>query len=55
MIMKKDEKQLSEVKQKVLKGLDIVSQKFIQSKKEKNSEIAVIRNGNVTIIKALDI
>lgn len=48
--MTKLEKQ-KELREKILTGLDIAYERLIKFKKEKNSELVVIRDGKIVKIK----
>lgn len=43
--------QQTELKQKILLGLEIAYQKLIESKKQKNSELVVLKDNKVVSIK----
>ncbi|MBL7999653.1 MAG: hypothetical protein JNL32_13590 [Candidatus Kapabacteria bacterium] len=43
--------QQAELKQKILLGLEIAYQKLIESKKQKNSELVVLKDNKVVSIK----
>ena len=40
-----------ELREKVLKGLEIAYERLIQFKKEKNSELVIMKDGKVVSIK----
>ena len=48
--MKTKEKQI-ELKEKILFGLEIVYQRLIEFKKEKNSELVIMKDGKIVKIK----
>ena len=53
--MKKNIKDLSETKQKILSGLDLVMKELIISKKRNDGELIFLKDGNILRIKASDV
>ena len=45
----------SETIQKILKGLDLVAKKLIESKKRNEGELVIFKDGEIKVIKAVDI
>jgi hypothetical protein len=52
--MTKRDKQI-ELRNNILKGLEKVYEKLIVFKKEKNSELIIMKNGKIVKIKAKDL
>ncbi len=48
--MTKKDKQI-ELKEKIIKGLEVVYEKLIEFKKEKNSELVIMQEGKIVKIK----
>ncbi len=48
--MTKKDKQI-EIKEKIVKGLEVVYEKLIKFKKEKNSELVIMQEGKIVKIK----
>jgi len=48
--MTKKDKQI-ELKEKIIKGLEVVYEKLIKFKKEKNSELVIMQEGKIVKIK----
>lgn len=51
MTKKDKEKQQKELEDKILKGLKLTYKRLLQFKKEKNTELVVIREGKIVHIK----
>lgn len=48
-------KKTADFAEKVMRGLELVSQKLIQSKIEKNQSLVIMRDGKVITIKASEL
>lgn len=53
--MKKNIKDLSDTKQKILSGLDLVMKELIISKKRNDGELIFLKDGNILRVKASDL
>jgi hypothetical protein len=53
--MEIDRNKLSEVKQKILAGLDLVKDKLLESKKHNNQDIVIFKDGKIQHIKSSDL
>lgn len=53
--MKKDKLNTTELRNKILKGLDIAIEKLIQNKQKENGELIYSVNGKVVKVKAKDL
>ena len=49
--MNSDTKNLTDLKKKILRGLDLVSEKLIRETKEKKEELVVIRDNKIVRLK----
>jgi hypothetical protein len=48
-------KEKNEIKEKILKGLELAHKKLIQTKKDRNFDLVISKNGKVVRINARDL
>jgi len=53
--MKTDIRNMSDVKQKILRGLELVSVRLIEDKKKKNLKLVIMEGDVIKIVKASEL
>ena len=53
--MNKDKLNTTELRNKILKGIDLAVERLIRKKQKENGELVFSQNGQVVVVKAKDI